>query len=114
MITRKDNSAIDAPGHTKQVLRQDAYLLAMHQTPHQTRKLSEECCSLIAASRGYFDNVLREGGKAGTQKGQNVVDGLIQYLESEVGDAMKAIDESLEMSLEDLAVIESAIEAYFA
>ena len=114
MITRKDNSAINIPGDTKQVLRQDAYLLAMHQTPEQTRKLSQECVCLIAASRGYFDKVLQEGGKAGTSKGQEIVNGMMEFVESRANDALIAIDESLEMSLEDLATIENAIEAYFA
>lgn len=114
MIARKDNSAISIPGDTKQVLRQDAYLLAMHQTPEQTRTLSQECVTLIAASRGYFDKVLQEGGKAGTSKGQEVVNDLLEFVEKRAKDAVDAIDESLEMTVEDMATIENAIDAYFA
>jgi F0F1-type ATP synthase alpha subunit len=86
----------------------------MHQKPNQSRKLSQECISLIAASRGYLDNVLREGGKAGTPKGKEVIDGLLEYVEREAGDVTKVIDETLEMSLESMALIESSIQAYFA
>jgi flagellar biosynthesis/type III secretory pathway protein FliH len=114
MITRKDNSAINAPGDTKQLLRQEAFLLAMHQSSDEKRKLSQECVSLIAASRGYFDKILQEGHKAGTSKGQDVVNGLLKHVELQVGDTIAAIDDSLEMSLEDMALIENAIEGYFA
>lgn len=116
MITRKDSSSNNpaSSGDTKQVLRQEAFLLAMHQGPNQTRKLSQECISLIAASRGYLDRVLQEGGKAGTPKGIEVMDGLMEYVESKASDAITTIDESLEMSLEHMALIENAIECYFA
>eukprot|EP00804_Cyclotella_cryptica_P014713 CCRYP_020186-RA/>CCRYP_020186-RA protein AED:0.12 eAED:0.12 QI:108/1/1/1/1/1/3/2977/774 len=116
MITRKDGSPNNpvSSGDTKQVLRQEAFLLAMHQGPNQTRKLSQECISLIAASRGYLDKVIQEGSKAGTPKGIEVMDRLMEYVESKASDAIATIDTSLEMSLEHMALIENAIETYFA
>jgi len=116
MVTRKDSSVACESGDAKQLRRQEAFLLAMYQTPEQTRTLSQECVTLIAASRGYFDKLLEEGQmyKAGSAKGQETVEGLIRYVEDRAKDVVADIDESLEMSLEDLVVIENAIKAYFA
>ena len=113
MITRNDNSESTAPGDSKQALRRDAFLLAMHQSPGQTRALSQECVCLIAASRGHFDKIIQEGGKAGTTKGHAHVKGLMEFVEKKCSSTMSAIDVTLVMSLEDFAMIENAIKDYF-
>ena len=113
MITSNGNSESNAPGDSKQALRRDAFLLAMHQTPEQTRALSQECVCLIAASRGHFDKIIQEGGKAGTAKGHAHVAGLLEFVEKKCILTMAAIDKTLEMSLEDFASIENAIKDYF-
>ena len=100
-------------GGAKQVQRRDAFLLAMHQEPNESRKLSHECIALLAAARGHLDGVLQEGGKAGTPEGKDAIDGLMAFIEKKVGEVVNEIDTTLDLSLEGRHTLENAIENYF-
>lgn len=110
-------SATSAVGNnTKQVQRRDAFLLAIHQETNEVRKLSQECILLLAASRGYFDEVVLANGKemaAGTLAGRDVLEGLLEYVENETSEIVQSIDETLDLSLDERNVLEEAIAAYF-
>ncbi|KAL7466009.1 LOW QUALITY PROTEIN: hypothetical protein ACHAXS_006301 [Conticribra weissflogii] len=101
-------------GNVKQVQRRDAFLLAMHQSPNQVRKLSHECVALIAASRGHLDPVLRRGGVAGTPEGNEAIEGLIRHVEKEAPGIVSEIDGTLDISLESRNFLEGVIASYFA
>lgn len=105
-------SAASTAGDTKQVRRRDAFLLAMHQEPSKVRRLSQECTALFAASRGYLDGVLKKGGMAGTAEGKMAMEGMLNHVENEVGEIMRSIDETLDLSLDDRSVLEEAIASY--
>jgi len=98
----------------KQVLRRDAFLLAMHQDASEVRRLSQECVLLFAAARGYLDGVLALGGEAGTQKGQKTIERMLNFAEEEIGSIMLSIDETLDLSLEHSAALEGMLSTYFA
>jgi F0F1-type ATP synthase alpha subunit len=101
--------------NARQVRRRDAFLLAMHQEVHEGRKLSHECTLLLAASCGHLDDVLAKGGKAGTTLGRDMIEGLLEYVtnETETGEIMRSIDETLDLSLEGRDLLENAI-AHFS
>jgi len=102
--------------NTKQVQRRDAFLLAIHQETNEVRKLSQECILLLAASRGYFDEVVLANGKemaAGTLAGRDVLEGLLEYVENETSEIVQSIDETLDLSVDERNVLEEAIAAYF-
>ena len=101
-------------GNKKQVQRRDAFLLAMHQESNQRRKLSHECIALLAASRGHLDAVLAEGGLAGTDKGREAIDGLIDFVESNASGVVTEIESSLDLSSEGRGLLEDAIASYFS
>ena len=101
-------------GNKKQVQRRDAFLLAMHQESNQRRKLSHECIALLAASRGHLDAVLAEGGLAGTDKGREAIDGLIDFVESNASGVVTEIESSLDLSSEGRSLLEDAIASYFS
>jgi len=108
-----DASASSAVGDTKAVRRRDAFLLAMHQEPMEVRKLSQECISLLAASSGYLDGVVAEGGVAGTAKGKEGLEGMLEFVDSKAGEIMQSIDVTLDLSVEDRNVLDAAIGSYF-
>jgi F-type H+-transporting ATPase subunit alpha len=102
--------------NTRQVRRRDAFLLAMHQEVHEGRKLSHECTLLLAASRGHLDGVLAKGGKAGTSMGRKMIEGLLEYVtnETQTGEIIRSIDETLDLSSEGRDLLENAIVVYFS
>lgn len=102
--------------NARQVRRRDAFLLAMHQEVHEGRKLSHECTLLLAAYRGHLDGVLAKGGKAGTSMGREMIDGLLEYVtnDTETGEIIRSIDETLDLSLEGRDLLENAIVSYFS
>ena len=102
--------------NTRQVRRRDAFLLAMHQEVHEGRKLSHECTLLLAASRGHLDGVLAKGGKAGTPMGRKMIEGLLEYVtnETQTGEIIRSIDETLDLSSEGRDLLENAIVVYFS
>jgi F0F1-type ATP synthase alpha subunit len=99
---------------SKQVRRRDAFLLAMHQESNEGRKLSSECLVLLAASRGHLDSVLAKGGMAGTSKGKEAIEGMLEYVNREAGEMLRLIDETLELSSEDMSALEEVIKTYLS
>ena len=118
MLDSKSSSSTLTPtsgaGNSKQVQRRDAFLLAMHQEPNEVRTLSQECIALLAASRGHLDGTLANGGMPGTVAGKEAMEGLLNFVENENAEITRSIDETLDLSLDERAVLEGAIEAYFA
>jgi len=106
-------SATSAVGDTKAVRRRDAFLLAMHQEPKEMRKLSQECIALLAASRGHLDGVIAKGGMAGTSKGKEAMEGMLEYVGKEAGEIVQSIDLTLDLALDERNVLDEAIESYF-
>ena len=100
--------------NSKQVRRRDAFLLAMHQKSNEGRKLSTECLVLLAASRGHLDTVLAKGGMAGTSKGKEAIEGMLEYVCNEAGEIMRSIDETLELSSDDMSTLEELIKTYLS
>jgi len=88
-------------GDVRQVQRRDAYLLAMNQRTDETKKLSEECVALLAASQGYLD-------------GQTIMGGLMAHVEKEAPEIIESIDTTLDLSQEERNTLEGAIKGYFA
>ena len=98
----------------KQVLRRDAFLLAMHQRPNEGRKLSQECIALLAASKGYLDGVLAVH-MPGTMEGTDAMERLLTHVEERAREIVKSIDTTHErdLSLDERNILEEAIKEYF-
>jgi len=97
-----------------QLRRRDAWLLAMHRDGSGGKDLSEEVVSLLAASTGKLDKVIDNGGKAGTDEGRKVMTELVRHVRECEGDAMREVDDTLDMSEDVRGLLVSAIESYFA
>ena len=108
-----DGASSRSAGDARQVRRRDAFLLAMHQESNEGRKLSDECAVLLAASRGHLDGVLVDGGKAGTSRGREAIEGMLEYVGNEAGGIIRSIDDTLDLSPEDRNALEEIIKAYF-
>ena len=100
--------------NAKQVLRRDAFLLAMHQEANEGRKLSQECVVLLVASRGHQDVVLAKGRVAGMSGGRKAIEGMLAYVDNEAGDIIRSIDVTLDLNSDDKNALEEAIKAYFS
>lgn len=97
----------------KQIRRQKAFLLAMHQVSGTGgRTLSESCAALMAAFNGYLDEAVENGALAGTEKGEATIQGLLQHLQSSVPDLMREIDESLDLSENNKKALAESIESF--
>jgi len=101
-------------GADKQILKKQAYLLAMHQEGAEVRTLSENCVVLLAASLGVFGETLRQGGTAGTTLGQDTIKELIHHVKTSAPDAMAEIDESLDLSESVRKELETIIKVHFS
>jgi F0F1-type ATP synthase alpha subunit len=98
-----------------QIRRQKALLLAMHQESGLGgRRLSESCVALLAAWSGKLDNAVDSGALAGTEKGVEVMKGLLEHANSSIADVMASIDEDLDFDEDARTKLESAMDAYFA
>jgi len=101
-------------GADKQVLKKKAYLLAMHQEGGQERILSDNCVVLLAASMRVLDDTIRDGGVAGTEKGQSIITGLLEHVQKTAPAALSEIDSSLDLSDSGRSELEDVIKNYFA
>ena len=101
-------------GGDKQILKKKAYLLAMHQDGGQERILSDNCIVLLAASMRVFDESIRDGGVAGTEKGQSIISGLLEHVQKTAPAALADIDSSLDLSDSVRSELEEVINKYFA
>mmetsp|Transcript_20680 Transcript_20680/g.45918 ORF Transcript_20680/g.45918 Transcript_20680/m.45918 type:complete len:803 (+) Transcript_20680:68-2476(+) len=108
-----DASSSAGEGNAKQIQRRDAFLLAMHQRSNEKRKLSEECVGLLAASRGYLDNILRDGGMPGTSQGVEAMQNLLNHVNSEAGEVLASIDDTLDITEDGCRILEEAISSHF-
>lgn len=100
-------------GADKQIMKKKSYLLAMHQETGEERSLSENCVAILAASLGALDDVINEGGTAGTELGQRTVQDLITHVLKTAPDAMANIDKSLDLSESTREEITDIIKAFF-
>jgi F-type H+-transporting ATPase subunit alpha len=98
----------------KQILKRNAWLLAMHQEPSQGgRSLSESCVVLLAASIGSLNETTESGGLAGTVAGQTVIKELLEHVRSRAPSVMNGINESFDITGEARTELEEAIRSYF-
>eukprot|EP00934_Nitzschia_sp_Nitz4_P003476 Nitzschia sp. Nitz4//scaffold82_size85912//63966//65989//NITZ4_005151-RA/size85912-augustus-gene-0.78-mRNA-1//1//CDS//3329558865//3466//frame0 len=100
----------------KQTRKALAWALAMYQPSQkvQPRRLSESCTALLAASEGYLDACISQGGIAGTQEGEKTIRGLLEFVQTDAPGAMEDIDTSFEMSSSSRERIEDSIRSYFS
>jgi len=101
-------------GADKQIVKKNAYLLAMHQAGGQERSLSDNCVALLAASMRVLDDTVRDGGGAGTEKGESAIKGLLDHVKEAAPTALADIDSSLDLSEAGRTELESVIKGYFA
>ena len=109
-------SAVDGAeansGADKLVLKKKAYLLAMHQKLNDRRKLSDNCVALLAASIGSLNDIIEQGFTAGTESGENAINGLLMHVQKEAPSSMREIDETLDMNASVREELEAAIKSY--
>jgi len=100
----------------KQVRRQSALLLAMHQETgwREVRRLSESCVALLAASEGELDDSIDQGALAGTEEGKRVMEGLLDHARSEAASTMAEIDQTLDVTAESKRRLMEVIASYFS
>lgn len=97
----------------KQLVRRDAWLLAMHQKPGDIRNLSENVVVLLAAKIGQLDDAVRGGSKAGTKEGDEVIAGMIEFVRTSAPGAMDEVDDTEDLSEGGRGALEEAIRSYF-
>jgi len=98
----------------KQIRKQRAWLLAMHQEAgNGGRGLADSCVALLAASTGALDEAIDAGNLAGTEVGNAVIQDLLNHVKQTVPDALKEINETLDMSAERKQELEDSINSFF-
>jgi F-type H+/Na+-transporting ATPase subunit alpha len=98
----------------KQLRKANALLLVMHQEPGaKSRRLSESCALLYAASRGYLDDVVDRGVVPGSREGDELLEGLLSYVQNHATAAVTEVDETNDLSDESLEALDAAIKAFF-
>ena len=97
----------------KQILKLNAWQLAMHQDAGVARSLSESCVVLLAASIGALNDTVEGGGLAGTDAGRKVIKELLEHVASRVPSVILGIDESFDIDTEALSELKEAIRSYF-
>lgn len=101
-------------GADKQLLKRDAYLLAMHQESGEVRSLSENCVALLASSLGLLDETIKQGGKAGTKLGQERIEELLKHVWQSSPKIMEEIDQTLDISSTARSELETVIKEYLS
>lgn len=98
----------------KQMRKANALLLVMHQEPGaQSRLLSESCALMHAASKGYLDDTVDRGVVPGSQEGDELLSGLLDYVKSNAPEAVAEVDETNDIGDESFQALDAAIKAYF-
>lgn len=98
----------------KQIRRQQALLLAMHQPAGSGgRRLSESCTVLLAAKQGFLDQSIDDGALPGTKEGDAVMKKLMEHVQSTAPDIMHEIDESLDISEKGRSALTASIASFF-
>ncbi len=101
-------------GAEKQLLKRDAYLLAMHQNPGDVRLLSENCVTLLASSLGLLNKTVEAGGKAGSDLGNETIEGLLDHIRVTAPNLMEDIDNTLDLTPSDRYELENIIKKYLS
>ena len=97
----------------KQLRRQKAYLLAMHQTSGTGgRRLSESCAALLAAQEGLLDDAVDAGALAGSEKGNSTMQDLLHHLNKSIPEQMREIDETLDLTEENKKILSETIQTF--
>lgn len=99
-------------GAEKQLLKRDSYLLAMHQDAGEVRSLSENCVVLLASSSGLLDDIIKQGGTAGSDLGSQKISSLLEYVWKSSPSTMQEIDETMDMSSTTRTELETIIKQY--
>ena len=113
VLSGGSSASSQSAGDARQMRRRDAFMLAMHQESNEGRKLCDECAVLLAASRGHLDGVLADGGKAGTSRGREAIEGMLKHVGNEAGGIMRSIDNMLDLSRDDRNALKETIKAYY-
>ena len=96
----------------KQVQKQQALLLAMHQVAGGGgRSLAESCAVLLAAAEGFLNEDLDSVGTLEEQQ-HDMVSGLLQHLKTTNSDVMSQINQSLDMTTEQKENLINSIQEY--
>ena len=106
--------ADEKSGAEKQLLKRDAYLLAMHQNPGDVRLLSENCVALMASSLGLLNKTVESGGKAGSDVGNETIQGLLNHIRENAPNLMDGIDESFDLTPSTRSELEVIIKDYLS
>jgi len=102
----------EGSGAEKQLLKRDAYLLAMHQNPGEVRSLSENCVVLLASSLGLLDATVKEGGTGGTEMGTEKIKSLLNHVWQSSPSSMEDIDQTLDLSDSVRSELETIIKEF--
>lgn len=98
----------------KQVRSQQALLLAMYQKAGAGgRRLSESCVSLLAASRGYLNEAIDKGIRAGSPQGTEIINAMLKHAASTAPAVMISIDDTFDVSDEDISVLLASLDDFF-
>ena len=103
-----DGSAIGA-NVDKQLLKRDAYLLAMKQNSGEVRRLCENSVLLLAASIGGLDSVAQKDKSTIVQE---YIVGLLQHVETQLPTIMSNIDVNMDATPSELDELRKAILQY--
>ena len=108
------DGAADTSASQKQVLRQKAFLLAMHQEAGG-RRLSESCVALLAAKEGHLDSAIGDGVVAGTEEAKELMQALLDHVvtSESAGDACESIDATLDCDADARGILLESISAFF-
>merc|ERR1712176_1036840 len=94
-----DGADIQTNASKKQMRNAQAWLLGMHQpSASGARKLSESCVALLAASCGALNDSIDDGVLAGTDKGTQLMLGLLDHVNNSLPECMEEIDSTLDIT----------------
>ena len=98
----------------KQILRQKALWLVLHQEPGSgARRLSDSCALLLAASEGLLDSAVQaESVVAGQEAGAELLVGILHHLRTSIPDVLEEIDATLDLTEENRRRLLEALRAF--
>jgi F-type H+-transporting ATPase subunit alpha len=110
-----DGAEIGTNASKKQMRSSLAWLLAMHQPSGSgIRRLSESCTALLAASKGYLNDSVDSGVRAGTPEGETLMTNLLEHVNLGAPAALEEVDSSEDLTDSSIEAIEEAIKSYFS
>jgi hypothetical protein len=77
------------------------------------RRLSESCVALLAAQEGYLDEAASSSGAEKTDRGEKVVQDLVDHVMLKAAAAMAEVDSTLDLSPGARGELTEAIRSYF-